>query len=238
MPYCSRCGVEVDEIVLNCPLCQTPVQKINDQGLPQHPYPEKAAGSPPLPPLSLGEKMGIARTITTIGFLIPLLFVTAIDYFMNMSITWSAIVDTSLLGIWIITITCLFSWKKPYFLSFFIHLDLVVFLFVLTLIVGGSHWMVRVGIPITICSSIIVWFTLYIIRRIRKKGALVAGVILLAIAMLCGAIDLILGIQREGIPKLGWSLIVFSVLIPTAALLFYLQSARFSHSTFRRFFHF
>jgi hypothetical protein len=238
LPYCSQCGVEVDENVLSCPLCQTPIQMIDEQGFPKSPYPEKAAGSPPLPPLTLGEKMGIARTITTIGFLIPLLFVTAIDYFINKSVSWSAIVDISLVGIWIITITCLFSWKKPYLLSFLIHLDIVAFLFVLTLIMGGSQWMIRAGIPITIWSNVIIWLTLYIIRRIRKKGTLVAGVILLSIGLLCGAIDLTLVITMKGVLKLGWSLIVISVMLPTAVLLFYLQSARFTHSTFRRFFHF
>jgi hypothetical protein len=236
VPYCSQCGVELDEIVSNCPLCQTPVQKIHD--LPKTPYPEKAARPVGLPPLSPGEKMGIARTITTIGFLIPLLFITAIDYFVNKAITWSAIADLSLVGIWLITITCLFSWKNPYLLSSIIHLIIMLFLFLLTLLIGGSSWMIITGIPITLWSWIIILLTLYVIRRLSRNGAYVAGVILLAIGFLCAAIDLTLEVQLGEGFKPGWSLIVLSVMFPTAVLLFYLQSARFRHSTLRRFFHF
>ena len=56
MPYCSRCGVEVDEGVPACPLCRAPIQRLDEgearPGLkpwPEHVVPDE------LPPLSAKE---------------------------------------------------------------------------------------------------------------------------------------------------------------------------------------
>jgi hypothetical protein len=69
MPYCSRCGVEVDDSVARCPLCDAPIQKFSeDDGSP---WPSEEAPLPPTPPLSGDERIALSKTITTLGFLIP-----------------------------------------------------------------------------------------------------------------------------------------------------------------------
>ena len=32
MPYCSRCGVEVDDYTDFCPLCEAPIQRLDENG--------------------------------------------------------------------------------------------------------------------------------------------------------------------------------------------------------------
>ncbi|MDC7219927.1 MAG: DUF6320 domain-containing protein [Spirochaetales bacterium] len=240
MPYCSQCGVEVEEDVKKCPLCQTPIQKILPDGQvgPSGPYPSEAAGSPPVPPLTMGEKMAIARTITTIGILIPLLLIAAIDYFINRRITWSSYVIASLTGAWFITLISLFSWKRPYVFTALVHLDILALIYIIGLIAGNHSWAIPVALPILTGSTLIVSAAVNRIRSLKDKGANVAGIILLAIAFLCAVIDFILQAHYHSSHRLGWSLIVLSVLIPTALLLFYVQSPRFSHSRLRKFLHF
>ena len=153
MPYCSQCGVEVDDNVEKCPLCQTPIQKILPEGGPVGPYPEKPAGSPPVPPLTIKEKMAIARTITTMGILIPLLFVTAVDYFINRRVTWSLYVTASLTAAWFAALVSLFSWKRPYSLNGLLHLDVLVFLYALGHLAGEGRWFFPVGLPIVAGSG-------------------------------------------------------------------------------------
>lgn len=237
MPYCSQCGVEVDDSVETCPLCQTPIQRLDESGLPRKPYPESVAGSPPVPPLTMGEKMAISRTITTIGFLIPLLFITAIDVFINRRITWSAIVNDALLGTLMVVLMCLFAWRRPYFLTFLIHLVMSAFLLILSFLVESGSWIWQVGLPLSGISFLLVFLCLWVVRRFRRRGPNVAGTILIALALFCGAIDLILVFYYDAQTKMGWSFIAASVLLPTAALLFYIQTPRFAHSRFRRFFH-
>ncbi|MDC7224356.1 MAG: hypothetical protein PQJ60_11485 [Spirochaetales bacterium] len=237
MPYCSQCGVEVDEDVERCPLCQTPIQKI----LPEEkksPYPPEPAGSPPIPPLTMGEKMAIARIITTMGILIPLLFVTAIDYFITRRISWSSYVIVSLVGAWFIALISLFSWKKPQFLTGLVHLDILGILWVIGILSNSRNWFLPVALPIVACSTVLVTGAVHLIRRMKDKGANVAGVIILAVAFLCAAIDMVLENYVHNHFRFGWSLIVFSVMFPTALLLFYVQSPRFSNSRLRRFLHF
>ena len=238
MPYCSQCGVEVDDRVEKCPLCQTPIQRILPEGSTYGPYPEKTAGSPPVPPLNMREKMAIARTIMTMGILIPLLFVMAIDYFINRQISWSAYVSVSLAGAWLIALISLFSWRHPYILNGLIHADVMAVLFILGRLGGESPWFLPVGLPIVVASGLFTSLSLNRIGRMKEKGANVAAVILLIIASLCVVVDLSLGLYLKGDMRLGWSLVVLSVMLPTALLLFYVQSPRFSHSKLRRFLHF
>jgi hypothetical protein len=237
MPYCSQCGVEVDKDVEKCPLCQTPIQKLLSNE-PRAPYPPLPAGAPPVPPLSVGEKMAISRTVSTIGILIPLLFITAIDYFINRRISWSSYIIASLVGAWGITLVSLFSWKRPYILSSIIHLDILIFLYIVGIISGNRTWFLPVALPITLSSCLLVNGAIWFIRRMKKKGANVAAVIILVISLCCASVDLVLERYIVGVNSLGWSLIVFSVLIPTSLLLFYVQSPRFSHSWLKRFLHF
>jgi len=238
MPYCSQCGVEVDEAVDFCPLCRTPIQKILPPEEKKGPYPERPAASSPVPPMTMEEKTAMARAITTIGILIPLLFVTTIDFFINRGITWSAYVIASLTAAWFITLVSLFSWKHPFILGWLIHGDLLIFLFALGRLMGYPRWFVPVALPITASSALIVTLAIDRILRLKERGANVAGLILLALALLCGAVDFFLGLYLRQESGLGWSLIVLSVLLPTALLLFYVQSPRFSHSRLRKVFHF
>jgi hypothetical protein len=238
MPYCSQCGVEVDDNVDFCPLCRLPIQKFPAPADEGRPYPDKPAGSPPVPPLTLDEKMAISRTVSTIGILIPLLFVTAVDFFINRRITWSSYVIASLTGAWFITLVSLFFWKHPYILAWLIHGDILAFLFVVGRLMGRPAWFLPVALPLTAGSALFATLAIGWIVRLRRKGTNVAAVILLAIAFLCATIDFVLGTYLKDKNGLGWSLIVFSVLVPTVLLLFYIQSPRFSHSKLRKMFHF
>lgn len=123
-------------------------------------------------------------------------------------------------------------------LTSLIHIDLFVFLSALSLLLGHTSWLLPVALPILVSSGLIISSIVFIVRGIKKKGSNVAGVILMGIACLCVLIDLALVLHLETFHRLSWSLIVLSVLLPTAALLFYLQTARFRHSNIRRILHF
>lgn len=236
MPYCSQCGVEVHPNTENCPLCEAPIQKLFEDKHPERNYPEEAAASSPLPPLSLREKLRIARGISVIVFLIPILFSTTIDFFINRGISWSAYVISSLVGVLLITLSALFLPKRSGLVNMLTHLIALAVCCMLNVLTGFHYpWSLQLALPILSTSWLITQGIIKVARQ--RKGHLLAAAILLGLGLLCLVVDMVINLMAGQSPLLGWSLIVISALIPTSLLLLYLYSARFRKSKFRRFIH-
>lgn len=236
MPYCSQCGVEVHLKTEKCPLCEAPIQKLFEDPHPERNYPEEAAPTSPLPPLSMREKLRIARGISVIVFLIPILFSTTIDFFINKGITWSAYVITSLIGVLLITLTALFLPRRNGLVNLLTHIITLIVCCMLNVLTGLQYpWALHLALPILFSSWIITQSILKVAKQ--RKGHLLASAILLGLGLLCLVIDFVINLMAGHSSLLGWSLIVISALIPTSLLLLYLYSTQFRKSKFRRFIH-
>lgn len=236
MPYCSQCGVEVHRNTRVCPLCLTPVQDLVKDRHPERNYPDQEASPSKLPPLVLRERLRLARGISTIVFLIPMLFSSSINLFINHRITWSAYVILSLAGTLMITLSALFFPKKGETINLLTHLILSGVCYGFNGLTGwDSLWALKIAQPILAASWLIVALILLVARY--KQGNLLAAAILTGTGLLCLAVDGILQLVLNGQITFGWSIIVASAVVPTAFLLLYLYSARFRRSRFRRFFH-
>jgi len=236
MPYCSQCGVEVHPNTEKCPLCEAPIQKFFEDKHPERNYPEEAAPTAPLPPLSMREKLRIARGISVIVFLIPILFSTTIDFFINRGMTWSAYVISSLVGVLLITLTALFFPKRSGLVNLLTHSIALLVCSMLNVLTGFHYpWSIQLALPILFSSWLITQGILEVAKQ--RKGHLLSAAILLGLGLLCLVVDLVISLMAGNSPILGWSLIVISALVPTSLLLLYLYSARFRESKFRRFFH-
>jgi len=69
MPYCSRCGVEVDEGTAACPLCATPIQSLDDTECKDGtgPYPQHIIDPEDTYRLSRAERRRIAVELLTLA---------------------------------------------------------------------------------------------------------------------------------------------------------------------------
>jgi hypothetical protein len=233
MPYCSQCGVEVHENTEDCPLCQAPIQKGPLQEHPERNYPDQASAYTKLPPLTLRERLRLAREISVILFLIPILFSISIDLFMNRHISWSAYVILALVGALLITIVPLFLPQKKGWVNLLIHLILSGVCLGLNGLTGWDFaWSLTLALPILLTSWLIIQGILWL-RRFRH-GPILAASILVGIGLLCLVVDATLRSAFSQYMQFGWSLIVISALAPTALLLLYLYRKK---SRLRRFFH-
>jgi len=203
---------------------------------PERNYPDQAADTAKLPPLTLREKLRVARGISTIVFLIPILFTTTIDFFISGRITWSSYVIVSLVGILGITLSALFFPKRNGLVNLLTHLILIGVTLFLNRFTGIGHlWSLSLALPIITGSWIITQGIIKVSKL--KKGNLLAASILVGIGLLCMVVDFSIN-KAFGVDRiLGWSLIVLSAVTPTALLLLYLYSAKFRKSKFRRFMH-
>lgn len=236
MPYCSQCGVEVHNETQYCPLCEAPIQKLEKQDHPERNYPDQAAKSSKLPPLSMKEKLRVARGISIIVFLIPILFTTTIDYFIGRQLSWSPYVIVSLVGVLGITLIALFFPKRGSLINLMTHLILIAISLFLNILTGFEvGWSIRLALVIFTGSWIIIQLILKVASL--KKGNLLAASIITGTGILCLIVDIGVNHFLFGSFIPGWSLIVLSALVPTTVLLLYLYSTPFRKSKLRRFMH-
>lgn len=100
MPYCPRCGVEVEDRMEHCPLCETAIpQGVRNQDKAPAPYPEDI-----VPPRKMYKRLSekqlhwfVLSLIILLG-LLPVLIISAIDLLNNGRFTWSYYAIVGILG--------------------------------------------------------------------------------------------------------------------------------------------
>lgn len=235
MPYCSRCGVEVDIEVDACPLCEAPIQKLPADG--GSPWPSEEAPAPVAPPRSAEERMALARTITTMGFLIPVFIVTTVDLFVSRGLGWSLFVLISLGAAWMWAILPLILTNRSYSLVAAITLVGIALEWGVGLLAGDISWILPLGMPILILAGCLTDLVILLSRRSRKVGSNLPGWILIAIGILAVVTDILVGAWLKGVWQPGWSLIVTGTVFPIAALLLYIHYRPSQRTRIRRYFH-
>lgn len=235
MPYCSRCGVEVDDNVARCPLCGAPIQKFGrEEGFP---WPSEEAPLPPTRPLSSDERIALAKTITTLGFLIPASVVLTVDWFFSRDLDWSLYTLISLGAAWMWAIIPLMFARLPYLIIGLATFVAVALEWGIGLMSGRIAWILTMGMPIVILAGGLAALVTLMGRTAKEVGSNLAGWILIAAAIQSIGIDIFTRYGMSGSWTPGWSIIVASTLIPIAAMLLYIHYRPSRRSRLRRYFH-
>ncbi len=235
MPYCSRCGVEVNEMIEKCPLCQSPIQKLYEDPHPGREFPEDQLNSAS-PSLSPKEKKMVAFSMTSFGILIPLLITLSVDVVLTGGVSWSVYPLIGLSGSWLLSIipitlprkSSLIIWTEAAILC-----TVMGFLYHFTTL---SSRVITLGLPITFTGAVISHIIVYISERTARKGGNIAGFILIGLGVLCAFTDLFITKSLKGTVSLGWSLIVMAALFPVSGMLLYLHYRK-KRSRLKKFFH-
>ena len=235
MPYCTRCGVEVNEEAEKCPLCHSPIQKFYEDPSPGREYPSNQLHSA-APQLSPKERTRLALFMTSFGILIPLLITLAVDMAVTRSISWSIYPLVGLIGSWLLTIPPLKVKKNPKRIIWMEAVILCGTLAAFHLIAGMPREVVSLGSPIALTAALISHIIVNISSRSKRKGGNIAGFILIGTGLFCGCTDLILSLRLQGIIHMGWSLIVMAATLPVSGMLLYLHYRK-KKSKASKFFH-
>ncbi|MBI9108349.1 MAG: hypothetical protein JEZ04_16505 [Spirochaetales bacterium] len=242
MPYCPRCGVEVDYNITECPLCSF--------SIPEIPY-EVDIKKEEIELKNYYEELKVFKQLRkkrgkAIAFIVIVLIViftgfnnTMQDWYANGQLTFSPYVLSSL-GMFIGILICLFGFIKNWKAIFlFLFCLTVPFLFSLDLYRGEITWFWTAGLPITISSFTLVFLPAIIIKNHRKGGLFASGVVLTAGALLSILVELILDLNSGNI-ELTWSFQA-SITAGSLAFIFLLARKIIRQSSFKklkRYFHF
>ncbi len=201
------------------------------------PWPKDEAPAASAPPMSADERKALARTLTTLGFLIPASIVLTVDWFINRSLSWSLFALVSLGAAWMWSLLPLFFNRKPYQLILAITVVAIVALTAIGILAGDKSWILSIAVPIVICAGILSSGVTTLTRKTRRVGGNLAAWILQAIAILTVCADILINSRFKESLRPGWSIIAASTLLPISILLLYLHYRPSKQRKLRRYFH-
>lgn len=237
MPYCSKCGVEVDNDVEKCPLCATPIQILKPDGLPKGRYPDTASPPPERPKMNKKEQRRMAAIIITFGLLIPASIAIAADIVMNKQITWGTYTISSLIYIWVIVLLPLLYYKTPVLTLMAYYLSSLLYLYSIELFSGGTIWFRKLAVPIITITTLIIAINFYLANRSTIKGINIFAYALFSLGVECVGIEIAVSRFLSDTFHIGWSIIVLSAAIPAGGLLLYIHHKTRKPLKGKKFFH-
>jgi hypothetical protein len=222
MPYCSRCGVEVDDDVLKCPLCSTDIQILEpEEGLFSK-YPDKASPHSVAPKRNKKEMRRMAAILVTFGLLIPASIAIAADVVINGEVTWGTYTISSLIYIWVLVLLPLLYYKKPVLTLLAYYLSTLFFLYSIDSFDGGVFWFQGLAFPIISITAALIVIIIFIARHSAIKGINILSYAVLSLGIECIGLEISISLFLTGAITFGWSIIVLSATIPASGLLYYI----------------
>ena len=217
MTLCRRCGVEVEDSALCCPLCREPIRAGSKEEEPR----------PPLPERDTGETGGrVHRWLLEIFSLFALtaaLVVFAADFSTGLSVTWSRYPVLAVAFLWLSSVLLIFCSQRVWV---FLPVEIAavgLFLFLLDRFTPGAPWFMPLAVPLTLLTGTTLALVMVIVRRRRLSLLAAIATVLLAAGVFLVGLDLSLNRYMDHRWSFGWSAVVFACLLPVIALLIFLR---------------
>jgi len=241
MPYCARCGVEVDIGVQACPLCDAPIPSFDD--FPpldgsvvevERRYPPRPVETSPVTERQL--RLSIWATLSAV-FVISLLVTLMVNLvWTGGQITWSGYALGSISLAWCIATAVLVIFRPPWLVVLSIYPPLVGFLALVDVLDGSFDWFLHMGLAIVTSTMLSAEISTILWSVWKDRGANQLAILVTTLALACLLIDWVTAgsIGRTG---LTWSLVVLGVAVPLAGFLFIYHYVLRRVLKLERFFH-
>lgn len=207
MPYCPKCGVEVENDVLNCPLCDFPVPDVDgsrSKGVSKYP---RAVNTYMQDHLAKKNIAFFTVLIIGISVLIILGIIELIYSDAHPVIGYLAVGDVAIVALVFFALGYLKIWFN--LLGAYITVILAA-LAIYFLIGNESGWFFNFAFPIVTLLFLDIYIFVFVFRTTRHRNRFIfipTNIILFAIVFSLG-IDGIISYHFEGWIHLTWSLIV------------------------------
>ncbi len=241
MPYCARCGVEVDKNQKLCPLCDAPIIHFdqNNRPIKEKDYPEDNLRKKLPYRRDIRRAKQLSVSILTVCFITPLIVVLAIDLRYEPGLSWSRIPVAILASLHISSILPLLipprfhGWALP--ISY--YLIIAAALLGIDLADPYPSWAIPVALPIETAAALISAGIVWVSLRVKKLGSNLGAFILIGLTLLSAVIELIVRAHMPLALKLDWAFIVALILLPVTALLLYIHYILGKEVNLKKIFH-
>lgn len=216
MSYCVNCGVELEQSIRRCPLCNTPVlnpNQVPDPSIPA-PFPDKR-----------GEVGRVKKTDQAI-LISVLIICTALGCgLLNLLVYkdswWSLYVIGVCAVLWVFFTPAMIYQKLPFTLMIFFdgaavacYCALIAFRF------QEWSWYIEIAVPIIASAVLLIIGIGYLIRHITKSILMIAMMVVLGISIFCVVINLCIYHFMHNGWAISWASIVLTCGIIIAVTLF------------------
>lgn len=216
MTICKECGVQLDDDMKACPLCETPIVNGGTHKNVTLPVDKEETAKG-------GEKNALQQIlwqITAVLLLSAIVGTLIIDLSIHGSITWS-IYPISICLMVFSYASLIALWRTTAFLQ--LLGGWVISTLVLVAIYWNieAEWPLRLALPLLSAVNVVGLMLNFILIRLKAKGLNVLAIFFVFIAILCILIEGIVSLYFKKFIDMQWSIIVAACLLPvTAAILF------------------
>lgn len=201
--YCVKCGVELSDSEVCCPLCKTKAY---------HPDIDRELTEPKYPDFKEIDKQynrKLVMLVITVLYFLPAILTLLIDLRTNGQINWSGYV----VGAQIVLYTSVllpFWFQRPNPVIFVpcAFASVILYLGYINFAVSGS-WFLSFALPITAALAIIVTAVVTLLRYVRKGHLYIWGGATIAFGAYFSLIELLMFFTFESVGFAFWSLYPF-----------------------------
>ncbi len=225
MPYCSSCGIEVDDGTDACPLCAAPIQKLGGASptAAKDPYPQRIIDREDAYRLSERERRRIGIELVTLAAGLASVALFLVDLLTDARLGWSPYAVASVLLGWAVSVTPLALYGKPRATVAVIGVAVLAFMVVIDGFDGSTDWSLSLGVPIAAASFMAAGATAAAMASRRVKGINLLGIAALGLAGFLVALEALIRLALGTGTRPYWSLVAALALVPVAVFLFYLH---------------
>lgn len=215
MPYCPKCGVEVES--KKCPLCSYEIKR----NIHTKPFSHDIINNKKKLHLTTKDKYNIFNVSTLFLCLIVAGVNLTIDFLINSSITWSIFPVIAVTTAALITTAAI--QVRGVLKVGLILIFVLLMLLAIDLFIEEVRFFLGISLPIMCVISLLSFGVVLVSRKSRKRGANIAGYIILATSLFTVSVDIIIQNFINHRIKVSWSLITSVSLIPIALFLLYIH---------------
>ncbi|AWW28107.1 zinc ribbon domain-containing protein [Acetobacterium carbinolicum] len=207
MAYCPKCGVEVEDDVKCCPLCDFPIPDVNEGNYPHDAKYPQAINTYDEDHLGKKNKAFFSLTIIAISIMVIIGVIYLVYPWNHELLKYIALADLSIFAI----VFFAMGYLQPNYNFLGAYITVVVTCLLVFLILGSqSNWFLSYAFPIATLVYLDISLFRFVLKHTRHKSQFIfipSNLILFVIVLAIG-IDGIISINVLGSIHLTWSLIV------------------------------
>ncbi|HEX6890338.1 MAG TPA: hypothetical protein VF141_06590 [Chryseolinea sp.] len=235
MTVCKTCGVELDEDMDKCPLCNRLTGNSLDKPNMQIEY-NSSVDLTKGPVIEENLMHRVLWQIAAVLLISGIISTVIIDLSFNGTITWS-IYPLSICLI-LLSYSLVMAWLKYKYTFKFIAGCLVsAIILVLLHLALGVEWLLQLALPILCTAELIGLGLSYSIKRLNVRGTNVMAVTFMAIALLCIVIEALISRYINSFVRIQWSVVVAASLLPVTATILFMYFRRRKNMDIQKVFH-
>lgn len=234
MSYCVNCGVELEQSLKDCPLCNTPVINPNELiDLTQKPPFATEKGD-----VEVVKRKDLAILISTI-LLSTAVTCGFLNWLILTSVPWSVTIIGACVVLWVIMIPIFINTKQSIYLSLMLDgVAVLIYLYLLTWITHENGWFYGLGIQITLATMVILELCVLCMRLLPKSFLTRALYVITSIGLLCIGYEFYIDKYLYTEVQFSWSAIVLVVCVIVDIAIITMLSRRRLRNAVRRRLHF